>query len=65
MKFPIFCRESSPMFDFSLPPATAVLPIDVHDFLVPNAPTNHFGISLNTIAQANIFPQENPPPPPQ
>jgi hypothetical protein len=65
MKSPIVCRGISPVFDFLLPSATAVLSVDIPDFLVPNAPTNHLSVSLNTIAQANILRQENPPPPPQ
>jgi hypothetical protein len=53
------------MYDFSLPPATAVLPIDAHDFSAPSTPTNHPGSSLHIDIQANILPTDNPPPPPQ
>jgi hypothetical protein len=49
------------MFDFSLPPAAAVLPVAAHDFLTPNVPDNHQASSLFTVAQANYLPDQDPP----
>jgi hypothetical protein len=49
------------MFDFSLPPATAVLPIDVHDFLAPNTSVNHFATSVIS----TYFVDDSPPPEPK
>jgi hypothetical protein len=42
------------MFDFSLPPATAVLPIEPHDFQAP---------SLHPNAQVYGYTSDSPPPP--
>jgi hypothetical protein len=36
------------MFDFALPPATAVLPIEAHDLSAPGAATSHPATSLFT-----------------
>jgi hypothetical protein len=58
------------MFDFALPPATAVLPIDAHDLSAPDAPTPHPAASILSaspmvISYANIQDVPYPPPPPQ
>jgi hypothetical protein len=52
------------MFDFSLPPVAAVLPVEAHDFLAPSVPNDHLASSLFATAQTNYLPDQDPPPKP-
>jgi hypothetical protein len=59
------------MFDFSLPPATAVLPLDAHDLSAPDAATPHPAASLLSASPIETpyatlgGPDPYPPPLPQ
>jgi hypothetical protein len=49
------------MFDFSLPPTIAVLPIEGYDFSTLSAPIGHLVSSLHHIdTQANLSPSNSP-----
>ncbi len=51
------------MLDFSLPPASGVLPIEGHDLLAPATLNNPLAMSLPISTQVNLSTNDVPPPP--
>ncbi len=48
------------MFDFSLPPATGVLPIEGHDLLAPTMPINHFSTLVYALTRTSYSGTDSP-----